>query len=68
MKKNVGNIDRFIRIILGLALIGFAIVTNSWWGFVGIVPILTAVMSYCPVYGLLKVSTRTRIDTEKLNL
>ncbi len=68
MKKNVGSIDRVIRIILGLSLIGFAILTQNWWGLVGIVPLLTAFVGYCPVYGLLKVSTDKKIKTEKLNV
>jgi Inner membrane protein YgaP-like, transmembrane domain len=68
MKKNVGNLDRIIRVVLGLSLIAFAVITKNWWGFIGIVPIMTAMMSYCPVYGLLRVSTKTKIKTEKLNL
>ncbi len=68
MKKNVGSVDRVIRVILGLALIVFAVITKNWWGFIGIVLILTAMMSYCPVYSLLRVSTKTKIETEKLNL
>lgn len=68
MKKNVGNIDKVARIILGLGIIAFALITNNWWGFIGIVPLLTAFMNYCPVYSLLKVSTIQKVKTEKLDI
>lgn len=68
MKKNVGNTDKIIRITAGLALIIFAIVTNNWWGLIGIVPILTSIVSYCPVYSLFKISSINKIKTEKLKL
>lgn len=68
MKKNVGNIDKAVRIVLGLGLIVFALVTKNWWGFIGIVPLLTAFMNYCPVYSLLNVSTTAKVKTEKLEV
>jgi hypothetical protein len=68
MKKNVGSIDKVIRIILGLGLIGFAFFTQNWWGLIGIVPLLTAFMNFCPVYSLLKVSTVQKVRTEKLDV
>ncbi|MFZ1280610.1 MAG: DUF2892 domain-containing protein [Ignavibacteriaceae bacterium] len=68
MKKNVGNIDKVARIILGLGIIAFALITNNWWGLIGIVPLLTAFMNYCPVYSLLKVSTIQKVKTEKLDI
>lgn len=66
MKKNVGNTDKVIRIIAGLALIIFAIVTTNWWGLIGIVPIVTSFIGYCPVYSLFKISSVNKIKTEKL--
>jgi hypothetical protein len=68
MKKNVGSIDKILRIVLGLGLIGFAVITKNWWGFIGIVPLLTAFMNYCPGYSLLKVSTVQKVKTEKLDI
>lgn len=67
MKKNVGIVDRILRIILGLGLIGFALITKNWWGFFGIVPLLTAFMNHCPVYSLFNVSTIQKVKTEKLD-
>ena len=68
MKQNVGNIDRIIRVIIGLALIGFAVFTQNWWGLIGLAPLFTAVIKFCPAYSLLKVSTNKKVQTEKLKL
>ena len=56
MKKNVGTIDRSIRIIAGLALLGLA-ATGKMWGLVGIVPLLTGLLGWCPPYQMLGIST-----------
>jgi hypothetical protein len=50
MKKNVGQIDRVIRIIAGLAILGAGYYFKSWWGVVGFGPLLTAWLGYCPAY------------------
>lgn len=50
MKPNVGGLDRIVRIIAGLALLGAGIYFKSWWGLVGVVPILTATFRFCPAY------------------
>ncbi len=52
MKKNVGGIDKTIRIIIGLAIIGAGVYFQSWWGAVGLVPLLTALIGWCPPYAL----------------
>jgi hypothetical protein len=53
MKCNVGNIDRAIRIVVGLALIGLAVTnTIGEWGWVGIISLLTGVFRYCPAYSM----------------
>ena len=58
MKVNVGNIDRIVRIIGGLALIGLAAAGSIGpWGYIGVVPLLTGFMRVCPAYSLLGVST-----------
>lgn len=54
MKKNVGGIDRTLRIVLGLVLIGLAASgTVGWWGYLGVVPLLTGLVGWCPPYALL---------------
>lgn len=60
MSINVGGVDRLIRIIAGLALIAFALLSNheyAPWGWVGIVPLLTGIIRWCPVYLPLGIST-----------
>jgi len=58
---NVGNIDRALRILLGLVLIGLAASGRvGAWGYVGIVPLLTGLAARCPAYSLLGFSTTKR--------
>lgn len=63
MKKNVGSADKIIRYVVGIAIIGAGIYFKTWWGAVGIVPILTAAMSTCPAYlpfGLSTIKTKKK--------
>ncbi len=58
MIKNVGSIDRILRIVVGLALIALVFVgPQTPWGWVGIILIATAFMNWCPIYQVLKIST-----------
>ena len=57
MTKNVGTVDRIIRAILGLVIIGVGIVFQSWWGLIGLIPLATAGIGWCPPYALLGLST-----------
>ena len=50
MNLNVGGIDRILRIIAGLVILGAGYYFKSWWGLVGIVPLLTATFRFCPAY------------------
>ena len=58
MKKNVGGADRIIRIILGIGLLSLIVVgPKTLWGLVGLVPLLTATFSFCPLFLILGMST-----------
>ena len=58
MKTNEGGIDRILRIVAGLVLIGLAATgTVGWWGWLGIVPLATGLIGWCPVYTLLGLNT-----------
>jgi hypothetical protein len=58
MKSNVGGIDRILRIVLGLALIGATLAgAIGPWGWVGIVPLATGLFNFCPLYTVLGFST-----------
>ncbi|MCB1106191.1 MAG: DUF2892 domain-containing protein [Opitutaceae bacterium] len=50
MKANVGSIDRVLRIIVGLVILGAGYYYQSWWGLVGLVPLLTGIFRFCPAY------------------
>ncbi len=50
MKCNVGRTDRIFRIILGVIIILAGIYFKSWWGAVGLVPIVTGFIRWCPAY------------------
>ncbi|NTW69438.1 MAG: DUF2892 domain-containing protein [Chlorobiaceae bacterium] len=57
MKKNIGKYDKGIRIVIGVSIIFIGIINQSWWGAIGLVPILTALSGFCPLYTLLKISS-----------
>lgn len=65
MKKNVGASDRIIRMILGVIIIAAGIIYESWWGLVGIIPLMTGLFNYCPLYCPLKLSTIKRGDNKE---
>ena len=54
MTKNVGGIDRMLRVVIGLTLIALAATgTVGWWGWLGVVPLMTGAVGWCPPYSLL---------------
>lgn len=58
MSFNVGGIDRVLRVIVGVVLIGLAATgVVGWWGYIGVVPLLTGLVRFCPMYALLGRST-----------
>ena len=58
MTKNVGGIDRILRILVGIALIAAAAMGSiGVWGYIGVVPLLTGLMGWCPVYTMLGLNT-----------
>lgn len=62
MEKNVGSVDRGLRIIVGIALLAFALmgpaeIAWKWVGWIGVVPILTALIGWCPAYTILGIRT-----------
>lgn len=58
MKANVGGVDRIIRIGAGAALVGLAATgTVDWWGWLGVVPLATGLLGWCPPYAIFGFST-----------
>lgn len=57
MKANVGGIDKALRIIAGLGIIGAGVYMGSWWGAVGLVPLVTGLINFCPAYAIFGLKT-----------
>jgi Protein of unknown function (DUF2892) len=58
MKKNEGNLDRILRIVMGAGLLAIAFVgPHTPLGFIGIVPLMTGLMGFCPMYRIFGFST-----------
>lgn len=66
MSRNVGGLDRFVRVVLGLVLIAYAIPIGfpyTGWnavGWIGVIPLVTAFIGSCPLYSLIGISTCPR--------
>lgn len=57
MKINVGGIDKILRIVVGLALIAWALMGGPVWAWVGVVPLATGAIGWCPAYNLFGLNT-----------
>jgi len=57
MQANVGSMDQYIRYVIGMVCLTLGVAYGSVWGLIGIVPIMTALMSWCPPYALLGIKT-----------
>jgi len=65
MKANVGSLDRIVRIIAGLAILGAGYYFKSWWGLIGFGPILTGTFRFCPAYLPFGLSTCSKPEEKK---
>jgi len=58
MEKNIGTVDKTIRIIAAIVLAGLGYMYNIWWLYlIALFPLVTALIGYCPLYTLLKINT-----------
>ena len=57
MKCNIGRTEQIVRIAIGVAAVLLGLYYKSWWGVVGIVPIITGLIRYCPLSDVLGIST-----------
>ncbi len=62
MKKNMGQKDRAVRAILGVAMLVYGIVFQNLVGIVGLIPLATAIIGYCPLYEVLRVTSNKYAD------
>ena len=65
MKSNLGTVDRILRIVVGLGLLSIIFVgPQTLWGLVGLVPLVTALVGFCPAYRLLGICTTGRTQAK----
>lgn len=58
MKVNEGSLDRLLRVTAGIALLALVFVgPKTAWGYLGLVPLLTGAIGYCPLYAILRINT-----------
>ena len=57
MKLNVGGIDRPLRIVVGLTLVAWALFGGPVWAWIGVVPLATGLIGFCPIYPILGMNT-----------
>lgn len=69
MQTNVGNADRTLRLVAGVAIIALGVVFQSWWGAIGLIPLFTGTTRWCPAYLPFGISTckasnpRSKVET-----
>lgn len=64
MRRNVGSVDRTIRVLLGLALLMLVVAgPKTPWGLIGFVPLLTGIAGNCPLYTVLGIDTQRHAHT-----
>jgi len=68
VSNNVGKMDRIARMLLGITILGLGFYFQSWWGLLGVVPLLTAALRWCPAYlpfGLNTCRVRVPVETQR---
>ena len=59
MALNEGPLDRILRVIVGLVVLSLVFVgPKTAWGYLGVIPLLTGLVGFCPLYALLRINTR----------
>ncbi len=57
MKKNMSQTDRYIRMALGAIILALGVILGSWWGLIGLIPLITGILGFCPLYMIIGWST-----------
>ena len=63
MNKNIGSLDKTIRLVVGVLIIVAGVLNESLLGIIGLIPIVTALISWCPLYTILKINTICKNET-----
>jgi hypothetical protein len=62
MKCNIGKTDKIIRMIIAALLFAIGLIFQTWWGLLGIIPLITAVTGFCALYVPLKINTLKKAE------
>ncbi len=62
---NIGKTDRILRAVVGVVIISWGVMTQNVWGAIGLIPLGTALISFCPFYPLLKINTGCKTKDEE---
>jgi hypothetical protein len=65
MEQNIGTIDRTLRAIAGVMIIAAGLYAQNWWGLLGILPIIAAIVGYCPPYAWMGINTGKQTSNTK---
>ena len=57
MQANIGKTEKIIRIVVGIAIIAAGVIYQSWWGAIGVIPLVTALINYCPAWSIFGINT-----------
>ena len=63
MKQNVGKVDRWIRIVVGVLVLSLLVFVSGparWFGLIGLIPLLTGIFNFCPIYALFGINTKSK--------
>ncbi len=63
MTKNVGSLDKTIRLIVGIFIVVAGVLNESYLGAIGLIPIATALIGWCPLYPIFKINTVCKNDS-----
>ncbi len=58
---SAGKRDPLVRIVLALTIFALGLVYHSWWGLLGLIPFLTGIVGYCPIYAILGIRTNKKV-------
>jgi hypothetical protein len=65
MKRNVGKRDRVIFLIVGLLILALGIIYQSWWGLIGLLPVIVAASGRCALFCLFKIDTTKKDSVQE---
>lgn len=57
MTCNIGRVEQVIRVLIGIAILAVGWYYQSWWGLIGLIPLITGIVRFCPLWRVLGIST-----------